>query len=237
MGSEMCIRDSLITPHLHAASLAFTRYDGSMRPDAREAALSSLRHDPHTRILLCSLKCGSLGLNLTAASRVVILEPFWNPFVEEQAIDRVHRLNQTEDVRVYRLTVADTVEGRILELQDKKRELAAAAIEGGKAVARLDVRDLVGLFGADPDAFFARQGRGGGDSAAAGPAGVRGQGQSQGQSRGGAFPGASLVVRERGTVAVSSSSSSSATAADRNRQAEKKQRPRVSNEDPVYGRR
>lgn len=69
----------LIEPFLKEDRLVFTRYDGSMRNDLREASLERLRTDPKTRILLCSLKCGSLGLNLTAASRVVILEPFWNP--------------------------------------------------------------------------------------------------------------------------------------------------------------
>lgn len=69
----------LIEPFLRKESFIFTRYDGSMRNDLREASLERLRTDTKTRILLCSLKCGSLGLNLTAASRVVILEPFWNP--------------------------------------------------------------------------------------------------------------------------------------------------------------
>lgn len=69
----------LIEPFLTEDRLVFTRYDGSMRNDLREASLERLRTDSKTRILLCSLKCGSLGLNLTAASRVVILEPFWNP--------------------------------------------------------------------------------------------------------------------------------------------------------------
>ena len=70
----------LIEPFLQRDSLVFTRYDGSMRNDHREASLERLRNDSECRVLLCSLKCGSLGLNLTAASRVVILEPFWNPF-------------------------------------------------------------------------------------------------------------------------------------------------------------
>ena len=140
----------LIEPFLKEAKLSFTRYDGSMRNDLREASLEKLRHDPKCRILLCSLKCGSLGLNLTAASRVVILEPFWNPFVEEQAIDRVHRLNQTIDVVVYKLTIKDTVEARILELQEKKRALANAAIEG-KAVGKLSMKDILNLFKRDAE--------------------------------------------------------------------------------------
>ena len=69
----------LIEPFLHRDGLGFARYDGGMRNDLREASLERLRNEPKTRILLCSLKCGSLGLNLTAASRVIILEPFWNP--------------------------------------------------------------------------------------------------------------------------------------------------------------
>ncbi|KAJ9640289.1 hypothetical protein H2201_008567 [Coniosporium apollinis] len=141
----------LIEPFLRASNFVFTRYDGSMRNDAREASLTRLRTDPRTRILLCSLKCGSLGLNLTAASRVVILEPFWNPFVEEQAIDRVHRLNQTVDVVVYRLTVAATVEERILDLQEAKRKLANAAIEGGKAIGKLSMKDIMNLFKRDAE--------------------------------------------------------------------------------------
>ncbi|KAK5108433.1 hypothetical protein LTR62_008320 [Meristemomyces frigidus] len=137
----------LIEPHLRNAGLLHVRYDGSMRNDAREASLHALRTDKKCRVLLCSLKCGSLGLNLTAASRVVIVEPFWNPFVEEQAIDRVHRLNQTVDVRVYRLTVTQTVEERIIALQERKRELAKAAIEGaGNSISKLTMQEILGLF-------------------------------------------------------------------------------------------
>ncbi|RYP81554.1 hypothetical protein DL770_005856 [Monosporascus sp. CRB-9-2] len=125
----------VVEPFLRKEGLRFARYDGGMRNDAREAALGALRRDPRTRVLLCSLRCGALGLNLTAASRVVILEPFWNPFVEEQAIDRVHRLTQTVDVVVYKLTVERTVEERILDLQGRKRLLAEQAIEGAAAAA------------------------------------------------------------------------------------------------------
>lgn len=140
----------LIEPFLRRDGLTFTRYDGTMRNDLREANLDRLRNHRKTRILLCSLKCGSLGLNLTAASRVVILEPFWNPFVEEQAIDRVHRLNQTIDVVVYKLTIENSVEERILDLQEKKRALAAQAIEG-KAAAKLSLQDILKLFKRDAE--------------------------------------------------------------------------------------
>lgn len=79
----------LIEPFLRQRGFKFTRYDGGMRNDMREASLSKLRNDQNCRILLCSLKCGSLGLNLTAATRVVILEPFWNPV----SLDHLQVLN------------------------------------------------------------------------------------------------------------------------------------------------
>lgn len=69
----------LVEPYLRKEGFKFVRYDGGMKNDAREESLSRLRNDKNTRILLCSLKCGSLGLNLTAATRVIIVEPFWNP--------------------------------------------------------------------------------------------------------------------------------------------------------------
>ncbi|KAH7175678.1 SNF2 family N-terminal domain-containing protein [Dactylonectria macrodidyma] len=138
----------LVEPFLRKEGFRFVRYDGSMKNDEREESLRSLRSDKRTRVLLCSLKCGSLGLNLTAATRVVILEPFWNPFVEEQAIDRVHRLTQTVDVIIYKLTVTKTVEERILDLQNKKRLLAEQAIEGSmkKGAFKLDLNELINLF-------------------------------------------------------------------------------------------
>ncbi|KAK2591665.1 hypothetical protein QQS21_010650 [Conoideocrella luteorostrata] len=138
----------LVEPFLDKDGFEYARYDGSMKNDAREESLRRLREDKNTRILLCSLKCGSLGLNLTAATRVIIVEPFWNPFVEEQAIDRVHRLTQTIDVVVYKLTVADTVEERIIDLQNKKRELAEQTIEGGakKEALKLGLNEIIDLF-------------------------------------------------------------------------------------------
>ncbi|KAL3422004.1 SNF2 family helicase [Phlyctema vagabunda] len=143
----------LIEPFLRQKGFKFTRYDGSMKNDLREASLNKLRNDANCRILLCSLKCGSLGLNLTAATRVVILEPFWNPFVEEQAIDRVHRLTQKIDVIVYKITIKDSVEERILDLQEKKRELANQTIEGGPKnnAGKLGMKEILQLFRRDAE--------------------------------------------------------------------------------------
>ncbi|CAI4215457.1 unnamed protein product [Parascedosporium putredinis] len=108
----------LVEPFFEKEGFKYTRYDGGMKNDEREESLHRLRNDKNTRILLCSLKCGSLGLNLTAATRVVILEPFWNPFIEEQAIDRVHRLTQKIDVVVYKLTVGGAFKLGIKEMLD-----------------------------------------------------------------------------------------------------------------------
>ncbi|KAL4942818.1 SNF2 family N-terminal domain-containing protein [Aspergillus oleicola] len=143
-----------VEPFLKRAGIGYARYDGSMRNDLREASLDKLRNNQATRVLLCSLRAGALGLNLTAASRVVILEPFWNPFVEEQAIDRVHRLNQTLDVKIYKMIIKDTVEERILDLQDRKRELANVTIEGKTAAAKLTMNDMMALFGKDAESRY-----------------------------------------------------------------------------------
>ena len=177
----------LIEPFLHQSHTPFVRYDGSMKPDAREASLTALRVNPKIRVMLCSLRAGSLGLNLTAANRVIILEPFWNPFVEEQAIDRVHRLNQTRDVKVYKMTIRDTVEERIVELQERKRELARKAIEGGGAGGKggaggvggmkLTLGDMLKLFRRDADESTEHEGDGDGDQ------GGYGGGRTQGLLR------------------------------------------------------
>ena len=79
-------------------------------------------------MLLISLGAGGIGLNLTAADHVFLLDPWWNPAVEDQAADRAHRIGQDRPVMVYRLVAQDTVEERVLALQQRKRELAAAAL-------------------------------------------------------------------------------------------------------------
>ena len=89
-------------------------------------------------VMLVSLKAGGTGLNLTAADHVFLCDPWWNPAVEDQAADRAHRIGQTRPVMVYRLVAADTVEERILALQDSKRALMDAALGDGAAAAGPD---------------------------------------------------------------------------------------------------
>ena len=96
-------------------------------------------------VLLVSLKAGGTGLNLTAADHVFLLDPWWNPAVEDQAADRAHRIGQERPVLVYRLVAEDTVEERILALQESKRALVAAALEGTGAAGTITREDLLAL--------------------------------------------------------------------------------------------
>lgn len=140
----------LIEPVLKAEGILFVRYDGSMNRAARELALNKIRNHDATRVILISFKAGSTGLNLTCCNRVILCDLWWNPQIEEQAFDRAHRLGQTKEVYVYKLSIAGTVEERILELQKKKRMLAKSALEGTrlrKNMSKLDRDELRLLFG------------------------------------------------------------------------------------------
>ncbi|BDA41061.1 Helicase-like transcription factor CHR28 [Coccomyxa sp. Obi] len=142
----------LIQSALQARHIRFSRLDGTMGVSARAHAIAQFTANRGTDVLLVSLKAASLGLNLTAANHVVLMDLWWNPSVEEQAIDRAHRIGQARTVRVMRLIIADTVEDRILALQEKKRRLAEVALGDGDAgmqASRLTMEDLHFLFSAD----------------------------------------------------------------------------------------
>ncbi len=133
-----------VEPHLAAAGLSHLRLDGSTRD--RGAVTDAFQKEGGPPVLLLSLKAGGTGLNLTAADHVFLLDPWWNPAVEEQAADRAHRIGQDKPVMVFRLVAKDTVEERILELQAKKRAVAAAAVgEGGGAAGGITREDLLAL--------------------------------------------------------------------------------------------
>ncbi|KAE9365444.1 hypothetical protein N431DRAFT_353892 [Stipitochalara longipes BDJ] len=125
------------------------RYDGAMSADARDAAIQKFTDTQTHNIMLISLKAGNSGLNLVAASRVIILDPFWNPYIEMQAVDRAYRIGQQREVQVHRILIQGTVEDRIIELQDQKRKLVDSALDEGanKSLGRLDVNQLAFLFG------------------------------------------------------------------------------------------
>ncbi|TDH66308.1 hypothetical protein CCR75_007378 [Bremia lactucae] len=139
---------------LHMVSKLLTRHSfthcmfhGGLSQEARERVLAKFANQPEVEVLVISLKAGGIGLNLTCASVVILLDPWWNPGVEEQAIDRVHRLGQMQDVIVKRYVVKNTVEDTILLLQQRKKNLANHALVVGKAHDerqrdRLDLDDM-----------------------------------------------------------------------------------------------
>lgn len=134
----------LIEPHLREAGVAFTRLDGSTRD--RGGVVGAFQDAKGPPVMLVSLKAGGTGLNLTAADHVFLMDPWWNPAVEDQAADRAHRIGQDKPVMVYRLVSKDTVEERILLLQERKRSLAGAALgEADRALSltRDDLMDLL----------------------------------------------------------------------------------------------
>jgi SNF2 family DNA or RNA helicase len=131
-------------------NFGYRRYDGSMSAKMREDAVDDFKNPrKNVRIMLISLKAGNAGLNLNMASQVIILDPFWNPYIEEQAIDRAHRIGQVRPVKVHRVLIPGTVEDRIIELQEKKRALISQALDEkqASALARLGVQELAYLFG------------------------------------------------------------------------------------------
>lgn len=123
------------------------RLDGSTRD--RASLVERFQEDPHARVFLISLKAGGVGLNLTAADYVFLLDPWWNPAAEAQAIDRSHRIGQTRRVIAYRMVARGTIEEKVLELQAKKRELVAEVLEASEQgpVASLSREDLNLLLG------------------------------------------------------------------------------------------
>lgn len=138
-GNEKTIVFSQFTSYLDLAQQAieeagikYVRYDGSMRPRDREESLRRIREEPKIKTILISFKAGSTGLNLTCCSRVLLMDLWWNPALEAQAFDRAHRVGQVRDVEIYKICIENTVEARILELQEKKLELSKAALEGSK---------------------------------------------------------------------------------------------------------
>ncbi|XP_063772026.1 helicase-like transcription factor [Pseudophryne corroboree] len=125
---------SMIETALGASGFTFTRLDGSMTQKKRTEAIQSFQssHISSPAIMLLSLKAGGVGLNLTAASRVFLMDPAWNPAAEEQCFDRCHRLGQTKEVIITKFVVKDSVEENMLKIQSNKRELAAGAFGANK---------------------------------------------------------------------------------------------------------
>ncbi|GAA5894625.1 hypothetical protein JCM5296_002912 [Sporobolomyces johnsonii] len=150
---------------LNEEGISTCRFDGSMRQDKREEVIKSFttpnkvavagdKTDKKSpMVMLLSLKAGALGLNLTVASQVFLMDPWWQAAIEQQAIDRVNRIGQTQKVRVFQIVAEDTVEDRVLKVQEKKDALIAQAFSGNRNAPRgrekIDARmhDIADIFG------------------------------------------------------------------------------------------
>lgn len=137
---------ALIKEKMKELGVSYEYFDGSTTANDREKAINHFQNDETCRVFLISLKAGGVGLNLTAADYVYIVDPWWNPAVEQQAIDRTHRIGQTKNIFAYRMICTDTVEDKILKLQERKRNLARDLItdDSGfvKSLTREDVEYL-----------------------------------------------------------------------------------------------
>jgi SNF2 family DNA or RNA helicase len=132
-----------IEPHLRHIDLPFVRLDGATRD--RAGVVHRFQDETGPPVMLLSLRAGGIGLNLTAADHIFLLDPWWNPAVEDQAADRAHRIGQTRPVLVTRLIAQDTVEERIIELQQHKRLMAGAVLDDADQGAALTRDDLLAL--------------------------------------------------------------------------------------------
>ncbi len=138
---------ALIKAKLKESNIEFDYFDGSTPPHERERSIQNFQTNDNSRVFLISLKAGGVGLNLTAADYVYIVDPWWNPAVEQQAIDRTHRIGQTKNIFAYRMICKDTIEDKILQLQERKRTLAKELISDDQTfVKSLSKEDVEYLF-------------------------------------------------------------------------------------------
>jgi hypothetical protein len=137
---------ALIKEKLIAENIPFEYFDGGTSATDREKAITNFQNNTECRVFLISLKAGGVGLNLTAADYVYLVDPWWNPAVEQQAIDRTHRIGQTKNIFAYRMICIDTIEDKILQLQERKKQLAKDLIADDanfvKALTKQDVEYL-----------------------------------------------------------------------------------------------
>ena len=130
---------------LDSKKVQYAYLDGSSMD--RKDQVERFNKDPNLKIFLISIKAGGLGLNLTQADYVFILDPWWNPAVEQQAIDRTHRIGQTKKVFAYKMICKDTIEEKILQLQDKKKDIAKELLSTEQGfIKKLTKEDIIGLF-------------------------------------------------------------------------------------------
>lgn len=140
--SEFTSHLDLIQRALDDHGLAYVRIDGTMSLNNRKKSLDALASDDDVKILLASIKAAGQGLNLTAASQAFIMEPMWNPAAEAQAVDRIYRIGQKRPVLVKRYQMEDSIEGKIVELQKRKQQLADVSVnQDYKQLSKQEVRE------------------------------------------------------------------------------------------------
>jgi superfamily II DNA or RNA helicase len=133
----------IVEAKLAEEKVSTVRLDGQTEAEERRKRVSNFQTDDSLKVFLISLKAGGVGLNLTAADYVFILDPWWNPAAESQAIDRTHRIGQKNSVIAYRLIAKDTVEEKIVELQQAKKDLAAAILSADENLIKgLSAQDV-----------------------------------------------------------------------------------------------
>lgn len=143
----------IVQSRLDKEGFKYCRLDGTMTAAKRDQALRALESDPKCTIMLASLGVCSVGLNLVSANQVVLSDSWWAPAIEDQAVDRVHRLGQKKKVTVFRLVINGSIEERTLEIQKEKRQLSMLAFQeknskrsdGGKSARMQDISRLLGL--------------------------------------------------------------------------------------------
>ena len=134
-------------PQLEPYGLGTETLLGSMKVELRDSAIERFTNNVDSRVMLISLKAGGVALNLVRANYIILSDPWWNPAAELQAIDRTHRLGQTRVIKAIRLVAKNTVEERILDLQEKKRLVFDGVVGGDKeSIGRLGKGDLEQLF-------------------------------------------------------------------------------------------
>ncbi|HOV14571.1 MAG TPA: DEAD/DEAH box helicase, partial [Spirochaetota bacterium] len=135
----------IIENEVKSKKIMYSYIDGQTKK--RDVEIKNFQENEDVRLFLLSLKAGGVGINLTAADYVILFDPWWNPAAESQAVDRSHRIGQTKKVMVYKLIVKDTVEEKILELQNKKKELVNQLItEEASFFKSLSKNDIMNLF-------------------------------------------------------------------------------------------
>jgi SNF2 family DNA or RNA helicase len=136
----------LIRPELDRMSIGHVTIEGKTRN--RAESIEKFKTDSNTSVFLMSLKAAGTGLTLTEADTVILYDPWWNPMVERQAMDRAHRIGQTKSVNVHKLVTKGTIEERVLSLQEKKKAVFDAVVsDAAEGFKDLTWEDVQGLFG------------------------------------------------------------------------------------------